>query len=186
MVSARTPARARAALRVSPDGPAPTTSTSTSRSCSVFMVVLLRKIGSLPESGPGPATHIRAGRGVNARTDVGGRWAQTRWSLPMWGPGGAGDRRRTQTKEFEMTTMTHTARRAALSDLTADLDRAVRGHASDVASAEAVSRALAPYLGAEGLLTDEQRLGDPDRYRQHVLHVADDGAFSVVALVWLP
>ena len=85
-----------------------------------------------------------------------------------------------------MTTMTHMARRAALSDLTADLDRAVRGHASDATTAEAVSRALAPYLGAEGLLTDEQRLGDPDRYRQHVLHVADDGAFSVVALVWLP
>jgi len=63
-----------------------------------------------------------------------------------------------------MTTMTHTARRAALSDLTADLDRAVRGHASDATTAEAVSRALAPYLGAEGLLTDEQRLGDPDRY----------------------
>jgi predicted metal-dependent enzyme (double-stranded beta helix superfamily) len=104
----------------------------------------------------------------------------------MWGSGGAGDRRRTQTKEFEMTTMTHTARRAALSDLTADLGRAVRGHAGDAATAEAVSRALAPYLGAEGLLTDEQRWGDPDRYRQHVLHVAEDGAFSVVALIWLP
>ena len=85
-----------------------------------------------------------------------------------------------------MTTMTRTARPATLSDLTADLDRAVRGHRSDAAAAEAVSRALAPYLGAEGLLTDEQSRGDPDRYRQHVLHVADDGAFSVVALVWLP
>jgi 3-mercaptopropionate dioxygenase len=85
-----------------------------------------------------------------------------------------------------MTTLTHPARLATLSELTSDLDRAVRGHASDEATAEAVSRALAPYLGAEGLLTDEQRLGDPERYRQHVLHVADDGAFSVVALVWLP
>lgn len=86
-----------------------------------------------------------------------------------------------------MTTMTHTARgTATLADLTADLDRAVRGHRSDAETAEAVSRALAPHLGAEGLLTSEQREGDPERYRQHVLHVADDGAFSLVALVWLP
>jgi 3-mercaptopropionate dioxygenase len=89
-------------------------------------------------------------------------------------------------EETDMTTMTHTARRAALGDLTADLDRAVRGHATDAATAEAVSRTLAPYLGADGLLTAEQREGDPERYRQHVLHVADDGAFSLVALVWLP
>jgi predicted metal-dependent enzyme (double-stranded beta helix superfamily) len=85
-----------------------------------------------------------------------------------------------------MTTMTPTARRASLGALTEDLDRAVRGHRSDAATATAVTRALAPYLGADGLLTDEQREGDPERYRQHVLHVADDGAFSLVALVWLP
>jgi 3-mercaptopropionate dioxygenase len=91
-----------------------------------------------------------------------------------------------ETQELEMTTMTQTPRRAALADLTADLDRAVRGHPSDAATAAAVARALAPYLGAEGLLTSDQRQGDPERYRQHVLHVADDGAFSLVALVWLP
>jgi predicted metal-dependent enzyme (double-stranded beta helix superfamily) len=86
-----------------------------------------------------------------------------------------------------MTTMTHVGRRTTpLADLTADLDRAVRGHSSDAATAEAASRALAGYLGAEGLLTEGQRQGDPERYRQHVLHVADDGAFSLVALVWLP
>jgi predicted metal-dependent enzyme (double-stranded beta helix superfamily) len=85
-----------------------------------------------------------------------------------------------------MTTTTHMACRAVLGDLTTALDRAVRGHTSDATTAEAVSRALVPYLGAEGLLTDEQRRGDPERYRQHVLHVADDGAFSLVALVWLP
>jgi predicted metal-dependent enzyme (double-stranded beta helix superfamily) len=97
-------------------------------------------------------------------------------------------------EETEMTTMTHpltdpltdTGRRTALADLTADLDRAVRGHGSEAATADAVSRALAQHLGAVGLLTEEQREGDPERYRQHVLHVADDGAFSLVALVWLP
>jgi 3-mercaptopropionate dioxygenase len=74
----------------------------------------------------------------------------------------------------------------SLRDLTGDLDRAVRGHATDVTTAESVAAALSPYLGAQGLLTDEQAEGDPERYRQHLLHVADDGAFSLVALVWLP
>jgi predicted metal-dependent enzyme (double-stranded beta helix superfamily) len=82
--------------------------------------------------------------------------------------------------------ITSTARRTTLAELASDLDRAVRGHGSEAATADAVARALAPYLGADGLLTGEQREGDPERYRQHVLHVADDGAFSVVALVWLP
>jgi predicted metal-dependent enzyme (double-stranded beta helix superfamily) len=75
---------------------------------------------------------------------------------------------------------------ATLQDLTADLDRAVRGHRTDAATAEAVAGALTPYLGAAGVLTPAQRGGHPHRYRQHLLHVADDGAFSLVALVWLP
>jgi predicted metal-dependent enzyme (double-stranded beta helix superfamily) len=49
-----------------------------------------------------------------------------------------------------------------------------------------VGELLAPMLGATDLLTDEQREGDPDRYRQHVLHAESDGSFSIVALVWLP
>jgi 3-mercaptopropionate dioxygenase len=82
--------------------------------------------------------------------------------------------------------MTTTTCTATLADLTADLDRAVRGHRSDADTTASVASALTPYLGADGLLTPEQREGDPDRYRQHLLHVAEDGAFSVVALVWLP
>ncbi|UGY91675.1 cysteine dioxygenase family protein [Streptomyces gobiensis] len=45
---------------------------------------------------------------------------------------------------------------------------------------------LAPYLAADDLLTDAQREGDPERYRQHLLHAEADGSFSIVALVWLP
>lgn len=45
---------------------------------------------------------------------------------------------------------------------------------------------LAPHLGAGDLLTPEQCLGDPESYRQHLLHAEADGSFSVVALVWLP
>jgi len=82
--------------------------------------------------------------------------------------------------------MITSTRTATLTDLVADLDRAVRGHRSHAETADAVAAALTPYLGAEGLLTHEQRDGDPGGYRQHLLHVADDGAFSLVALVWLP
>ncbi|MEU0368712.1 cysteine dioxygenase family protein [Streptomyces sp. NPDC006283] len=49
-----------------------------------------------------------------------------------------------------------------------------------------VGERLAPHLGADDLLTDEQRESDPARYRQHLLHAEHDGSFSVVALVWLP
>lgn len=49
-----------------------------------------------------------------------------------------------------------------------------------------VGERLAPHLGEPDLLTAEQREGDPDRYRQHVLHAEQDGSFSIVALVWLP
>jgi 3-mercaptopropionate dioxygenase len=36
------------------------------------------------------------------------------------------------------------------------------------------------------LLTAEQRRGDAERYRCHLLHVEQDGSFSVVAMVWRP
>jgi predicted metal-dependent enzyme (double-stranded beta helix superfamily) len=74
-----------------------------------------------------------------------------------------------------------------LSDLVADVAEIVGAQWHDgVATGGAVARAVAPYLGAEGLLSPDQREGDASSYRQHLLHVADDGAFSVVALVWLP
>ncbi|MER7758361.1 cysteine dioxygenase family protein [Streptomyces sp. NPDC097619] len=49
-----------------------------------------------------------------------------------------------------------------------------------------VGEKLAPHLGAPDLLTVAQQEGDPERYRQHVVHAEPDGSFSVVALVWLP
>jgi predicted metal-dependent enzyme (double-stranded beta helix superfamily) len=54
------------------------------------------------------------------------------------------------------------------------------------ATADEVARELRPVLGLPGLLTAQQRRGHPDHYAQHLLHVEDDGSFSVVALVWLP
>ncbi|APY88470.1 cysteine dioxygenase [Streptomyces alfalfae] len=86
---------------------------------------------------------------------------------------------------------TPTAYRAArtterLDTLVADVREAVgRGLPPDL-TAYLVGERLAPHLGAADLLTAEQREGDPERYRQHVLHAEHDGSFSLVALVWLP
>ena len=73
-----------------------------------------------------------------------------------------------------------------LAALVADVREAVdRGLPPDV-TAYLVGEKLAPYLGAADLLTPAQCEGDPDRYRQHLLHAEADGSFSVVGLVWLP
>jgi predicted metal-dependent enzyme (double-stranded beta helix superfamily) len=87
-----------------------------------------------------------------------------------------------------MTQTTYTQNTTALADLTAHLDDAVRrfGGSRSMATVDAVVEALRAHIHEPDLLTADQRIGDPDRYRQHVLHVADDGAFSLVALVWLP
>lgn len=52
--------------------------------------------------------------------------------------------------------------------------------------AEHVARMLQPYLEGSDLLTPAEREPDPAHYRQHILHVEEDGSFSIVALVWLP
>lgn len=50
----------------------------------------------------------------------------------------------------------------------------------------AVAAALRGRLPSPDILTAEQRLGSPDGYRQHVLHVEPGGEFSILALVWRP
>ena len=53
-------------------------------------------------------------------------------------------------------------------------------------TAHLVAELLAPALDVPDLLTAEQCQGDPDDYRQHVLHAEPDRSFSIIALVWLP
>ena len=76
--------------------------------------------------------------------------------------------------------------RPSLATLIGDLHHAV--HASEVGQSriDAVASALQPALGAPDLLRPDQLVGDPNAYRQHLLHAAEDGSFSLVALVWLP
>lgn len=71
-------------------------------------------------------------------------------------------------------------------ELVEALDDAVRGNARFGSVVEAVASALTPYLHRSDLLTPEQRIGDRTDYRQRVLYVDGDGAFSLVALVWMP
>ena len=52
--------------------------------------------------------------------------------------------------------------------------------------AEVVRRRLAGLVEESTWLPAWARVGDPDHYHQHILHVAPDGGFSVVALVWRP
>ena len=79
--------------------------------------------------------------------------------------------------------VTRTERQASLAaNIAFELERQQR----PPETAAGVARILEPQLGSTDLLMPEQREGDPDRYRQHVLHVAPGGAFSIVSLVWLP
>lgn len=75
---------------------------------------------------------------------------------------------------------------AVLRDLIHRVDRVVAREKDEQKLAAQVGEALRPFLGRPGLLEPAQREPDPERYRQHILHVAEDGSYSIVALVWLP
>jgi predicted metal-dependent enzyme (double-stranded beta helix superfamily) len=49
-----------------------------------------------------------------------------------------------------------------------------------------VAVAIQPFLGHPRLLAPEHCEPDPTHYKTHLLHAEDDGAFSIVALVWMP
>lgn len=74
----------------------------------------------------------------------------------------------------------------ALQQLTARLDELVASGAEPAARAAGAARYLPDLLAQPGFLTEAHRAGSADGYTQHVVHVHPDGAYSVVALVWLP
>ena len=63
---------------------------------------------------------------------------------------------------------------------------AVAARADWSGTAQLVADQLRLHLSARDVLSAEQRLGSPDGYRSHTLHVEPDGSFSIVALVWRP
>ena len=83
-----------------------------------------------------------------------------------------------------MTTRTITP---AIADLAAEITAIVRrdGLAS-IDTARVVADALRGTLGKPGLLLAEQTRPKTECYCQHPLYSDPDGAFSIVALVWMP
>jgi len=75
---------------------------------------------------------------------------------------------------------------AGLSPLVDGIRTAVERHADWSETAQLVADELRRHLPSPDVLTPEQRLGSPDDYQAHVLHVEPDGSFSIVALVWRP
>jgi predicted metal-dependent enzyme (double-stranded beta helix superfamily) len=71
-------------------------------------------------------------------------------------------------------------------DLVASIRSATLQHADWPHTAQLVARALRRHLPDPQLLTEQERAGDTDGYRCHILHVEPDGSFSVTAMVWLP
>ena len=76
--------------------------------------------------------------------------------------------------------------RTPLTDLITRIRAVVARDLDAGRTAKEVARYLKPMLLVPGLVPEDKRTGSPDGYTQHVLHVEPDGAFSVVALVWLP
>ena len=73
-----------------------------------------------------------------------------------------------------------------LSPLVAGIRTAVERHAGWAETARLVADRLRRHLPTPDVLTAAQRLGSPDDYVGHTLHVEPDGSFSIVALVWRP
>lgn len=73
-----------------------------------------------------------------------------------------------------------------LKDLMVVIREAVRMGTDPRERADRAATVLRPFLTDSDLLLPEHREPDPTRYRQSILHVEDDGSFSVVALIWLP
>lgn len=82
--------------------------------------------------------------------------------------------------------MSHTSTSTQLDQMIAAVRTALRPAMPEAEAADAVAACLRRHLPGPDILTPEQRLGDPERYVQHILHVEPGGAFSVVALVWRP
>jgi 3-mercaptopropionate dioxygenase len=73
-----------------------------------------------------------------------------------------------------------------LSPLVTGIRTAVERHADWAETAQLVADQLRLHLPTLDVLTAEQRLGSPDDYCAHNLHVEPDGSFSIVALVSRP
>ena len=82
----------------------------------------------------------------------------------------------TQTRPADQLTELVAGVRAAV-----DAPRRLVGHRASSSPSSCAGTCPTPDV-----LTAEQRLGSPDGYRSHTLHVEPDGSFSIIAVVWRP
>jgi 3-mercaptopropionate dioxygenase len=83
-------------------------------------------------------------------------------------------------------TTTQTGPALELTELLGGVRTAVAARADWADTARLVAEELRRHLPSPDVLTAEERLGSPDGYRSHTLHVEPDGSFSIIALVWRP
>jgi predicted metal-dependent enzyme (double-stranded beta helix superfamily) len=83
-------------------------------------------------------------------------------------------------------TTTETRTRSDLRPLLDGIRTAIGAHAGWADTAQLVAEQLRRNLPTPDVLSAEQRLGSPDGYESHTLHVEPDGSFSVIAVVWRP
>jgi predicted metal-dependent enzyme (double-stranded beta helix superfamily) len=82
------------------------------------------------------------------------------------------------------TTQAHPV--SELTELVQGVRTAIAAHATWSDTAQLVAEQLRRHLPGADVLTAEQRLGSPDGYGSHTLHVEPDGSFSIIAVVWRP
>jgi predicted metal-dependent enzyme (double-stranded beta helix superfamily) len=87
-----------------------------------------------------------------------------------------------------MAVRTRSSQRAEtdLDKLVTAVRAAVDRRANWAETARLVAAELERHLPSAEVLTEEQRTGNQEGYRSHVLHAEPDGAFSIQALVWRP
>lgn len=73
-----------------------------------------------------------------------------------------------------------------MADLVDEIRVRVRAGGTPGAQSRRVADLMAHRVEDEELLTPSQRKASGDGYTQHIVHVEEDGAFSVVSLVWRP
>ncbi|WP_410792089.1 hypothetical protein [Kribbella sp. C-35] len=73
-----------------------------------------------------------------------------------------------------------------LTDLITGVRDAIEQHSDWSQTAQHVGAQLRANFPSPDVLTAEQRLGSPDSYQSHTLHVEPDGSFSIIAVVWRP
>jgi 3-mercaptopropionate dioxygenase len=83
-------------------------------------------------------------------------------------------------------TATLTRRESLLDPLVAGLRNAIGSGADAAETARLAARELQRHLPTPDVLTASQRLGSPESYVSHNLHVELDGSFTIAALVWRP